>query len=109
MSEELETKVENAEVVENTEVVATSENKKDANGSRKPRRENRRPEKVSDYIPCSFYGSLAYMMKTARVSSKYLIYGRMVNRNYFCHGEQRTAYELQVYRADLLEEPELLH
>ena len=48
MSEELETKVENAEVVENTEVVATSENKKDAKGSRKPRRENRRPEKVSD-------------------------------------------------------------
>ena len=48
MSEELETKVENAEVVENTEVVAPAENKKDAKGSRKPRRENRRPEKVSD-------------------------------------------------------------
>ena len=42
MSEELETKVENAEVV------APAENKKDAKGSRKPRRENRRPEKVSD-------------------------------------------------------------
>lgn len=48
MSEELETKVENAEVVENTEVVAPAENKKDAKGSRKPRRENRRPERVSD-------------------------------------------------------------
>lgn len=48
MSEELETKVENAEVVENTEVVAQTENKKDAKGSRKPRRENRRPERVSD-------------------------------------------------------------
>ena len=47
MSEELETKVE-AEVVENAEVVAPAENKKDAKGSRKPRRENRRPEKVSD-------------------------------------------------------------
>ena len=48
MSEELETKVENTEVVENAEVVAPAENKKDAKGSRKPRRENRRPEKVSD-------------------------------------------------------------
>ena len=47
MSEELETKVE-AEVVENAEVVAPAENKKDAKGSRKPRRENRRPERVSD-------------------------------------------------------------
>ncbi len=48
MSEELETKVENTEVVENAEVVAPAENKKDAKGSRKPRRENRRPERVSD-------------------------------------------------------------
>ena len=48
MSEELETKVENTEVVENAEVVAQTENKKDAKGSRRPRRENRRPEKVSD-------------------------------------------------------------
>ena len=48
MSEELETKVENAEVQANAEVVAPAENKKDAKGSRKPRRENRRPEKVSD-------------------------------------------------------------
>lgn len=48
MAEELETKVENAEVVETAEVVAPAENKKDAKGSRKPRRENRRPEKVSD-------------------------------------------------------------
>ncbi len=47
MSEELETKVENTEVVENAEVVAT-ENKKDAKGSRRPRRDNRRPERVSD-------------------------------------------------------------
>ena len=46
MSEELETKVENAEAIETAEVPA--ENKKDAKGSRKPRRENRRPEKVSD-------------------------------------------------------------
>ena len=68
-----------------------------------------RPEKVSDYIPCTFYGSLAYMMKTARVSSKYLIHGRMVNRNYFYYGEQRTSYELQVYKAYLLEEPEFSH
>ena len=48
MSEELETKVENAETIETAEVVAPAENKKDAKGSRKPRRENRRPEKVSD-------------------------------------------------------------
>ena len=48
MSEELETKVENAEASEAAEVVAPAENKKDAKGSRKPRRENRRPEKVSD-------------------------------------------------------------
>ena len=48
MSEELETKVENAEASEAAEVVALAENKKDAKGSRKPRRENRRPEKVSD-------------------------------------------------------------
>ena len=48
MSEELETKVENTEVVENAEVVAPAENKKDSKGSRKPRRENRRPERVSD-------------------------------------------------------------
>ena len=48
MSEELETKVENAEAIETAEVVAPAENKKDAKGSRKPRRENRRPEKVSD-------------------------------------------------------------
>lgn len=48
MSEELETKVENAEVQANAEVVAPAENKKDAKGSRKPRRENRRPERVSD-------------------------------------------------------------
>ena len=41
MSEELETKVENAEVQANAEVVAPAENKKDAKGSRKPRRENR--------------------------------------------------------------------
>ena len=48
MSEELETKVENAETIETAEVVAPAENKKDAKGSRKPRRENRRPERVSD-------------------------------------------------------------
>lgn len=48
MSEELETKVENAEAIETAEVVAPAENKKDAKGSRKPRRENRRPERVSD-------------------------------------------------------------
>ena len=48
MSEELETKVENAEASETAEVVAPAENKKDAKGSRKPRRENRRPERVSD-------------------------------------------------------------
>ena len=48
MSEELETKVESAEVQANAEVVAPAENKKDAKGSRKPRRENRRPERVSD-------------------------------------------------------------
>ena len=48
MAEELETKVETTEVVETAEVVAPAENKKDAKGSRKPRRENRRPEKVSD-------------------------------------------------------------
>lgn len=48
MSEELETKVENAEAPETAEVVAPAENKKDAKGSRKPRRENRRPERVSD-------------------------------------------------------------
>ncbi len=46
MAEELETKVENTEAQETAEVVA--ENKKDAKGSRKPRRENRRPERVSD-------------------------------------------------------------
>ena len=50
MAEELETKVE--ETVEATEVsenVESAENKKEANGRRKPRRDgNRRPEKVSD-------------------------------------------------------------
>ena len=42
MAEELETKV------ENVEPATQAENKKEAKGSRKPRRENRRPEKVSD-------------------------------------------------------------
>ena len=48
MAEEIEVKVEEtAEVVEAT---AETENKKEANGktSRRPRRDNRRPEKVSD-------------------------------------------------------------
>ena len=46
MAEELETKVEETTVTENTE---STENKKENNRTRKPRRDNnRRPEKVSD-------------------------------------------------------------
>ncbi len=46
MAEELETKVEETVVAENTE---STENKKENNRTRKPRRDNnRRPEKVSD-------------------------------------------------------------
>lgn len=50
MAEELETKVEETvEAAEVSENVESAENKKEANGRRKPRRDgNRRPEKVSD-------------------------------------------------------------
>ena len=48
MAEEIEVKVE--ETAEVVEAAAETENKKEANGktSRRPRRDNRRPEKVSD-------------------------------------------------------------
>ena len=45
-------------------------------------------------------------MKTGKTGSKYQLYGRMANRKYFSHGEHYVAYELQIYKASLLEEPE---
>ena len=48
MAEEIEVKNEEGVEAVVAEAPAQTENKKDAKGSRKPRRENRRPEKVSD-------------------------------------------------------------